>query len=337
MSLLNINEGGINSVPARYIPKITIVYVLICAGLFAQINRAPNPNSWEVLEMCGGTSANAVWSGHWWGLLVNNFIHIELWHILFNLYWLTMLGKKIEYEQGPWFFLFLTLTAGLVSSCVQLAWYGSMGIGFSGIGYALFGYLLIRDRYDERYTGFLPRSTKALFIVWFFFCISTTTFKLWEVANGGHAGGLLWGMLMGYMPRINKYVRVPVAAAAFAICMIPGFWAPWQLSWLETRAYQLDMSGQKDKASEAYDAVLKKDPLNLFASNNKKIIVSEKINKLNDKANDALSNHQFEKSLVYYDSILQLDSNSVIAISQKAAVENYLNAKKHGDSILHQY
>lgn len=77
--------------------------------------------------------------------------------------------------------------------------------------------------------------------------------------------------------------------------------------------------------------------MNLFASNNKKIIVSEKINKLNDKANDALSNHQFEKSLVYYDSILQLDSNSVIAISQKAAVENYLNAKKHGDSILHQY
>src|ERR1700744_6377328 len=102
--------------PAGYIPKITILYVIICIVLFGLINRMANLNSWEALEMCGGTSSIDIWNGHLWGLLPNDFIHVAIWHILFNMYWLVIFGKKIEYEQGPWFFLFLTVTSGIVSS-----------------------------------------------------------------------------------------------------------------------------------------------------------------------------------------------------------------------------
>ena len=175
---------------------VTWLACLVCIGIFIGITTSDDADVWATLAKFGSVPALSIWEGHYWALITSNFVHLELWHIAFNVYWLWVFGNRIERVIGSLRFLSFVLVAGFVSSAYQLVVTDSTGIGASGIGYALFGFMwATRHRYPL-FLEVLDGKTIQLFMIWLVGCIVATYLNLWQVANTAHVAGLLFGGLV---------------------------------------------------------------------------------------------------------------------------------------------
>jgi GlpG protein len=131
--------------------------------------------------------------GEVWRLFTPIFLHFGLLHLLFNIIWLRDLGGFMQHRFGTGYLLVFLLTVAAVSNLVQLAWSGPQFGGLSGVNYGLLGFLWMRGRFDRGGTWQLNPQIVQWMIAWFVLC-----FFMDGVANGAHAGGLLFGMISGF-------------------------------------------------------------------------------------------------------------------------------------------
>ena len=89
-------------------PIMTLLTCAVCVIVFLGINAEPNPNSWEALSKWGVYPEPRLRGGAYWGFISSAFVHIELWHLAFNLYWLYVLGSRLERAigSGLWLAIF---------------------------------------------------------------------------------------------------------------------------------------------------------------------------------------------------------------------------------------
>ncbi len=254
-----------------YKPWICIFISLVCVILCLGYNFDSSENSWEKYRRWGAPDPYDIWNGELWGLFTANFLHLELWHIASNLYWLGVLGKKVEFESKGPFFILLILSSGIISSLYQLALSGETGIGLSGIVYALFGFILVKSYLDVSYKNFLGRGLVSLFILWLFFCIYLTYKNILQIGNAAHFAGLFWGMVLAYTSsKSNNLARLKIPVFLFALSFSTLYWARWSVGYLSHEAFQLHAEGKLDEASKKYRSILRKDPKNEFALENLK-------------------------------------------------------------------
>ncbi len=184
----------------------------------------------------GFVSDQQLYSGRWWGLVSNAFVHFEPFHILFNMYWLWFFGRAFERTLGPLRLILFVLITAFVTSGIQLP-FGS-GIGFSGVGYALFGFgWATRTRYPEMARIATPK-TVQLFVIWAVICIVATQFKLMNIANGAHVSGAIVGYLIG-LAVSRGWIQVAALAGIFflsAAAVVPIYYNPWSEEWLANQA-----------------------------------------------------------------------------------------------------
>lgn len=290
-----------------YKPICTIVLSLICIGLFIGINLEGNLESWDVYRKWGSPSATDIFNGYYWGLLTSNFLHTEIWHIAFNLYWFWFFGKKVEFETNRIQYLSLIVTAALVSSLAQLGFSGSTGIGFSGIGYALFGFLFIKSSTSDDYYDFLDKRTINLFFGWLVLCVILTKIEVWNVGNAAHICGLVWGIVIAYSSRLSKAMKWVVRSVLFCLIGTTFLWNPFATSWLSHKAYNLHNDQKIDEAIVVYKKILKRDSDSEFAKKN--LAQLEKAN-LQQRAYQYHSESEFDKAREIYKELLKLDANN---------------------------
>jgi GlpG protein len=159
-----------------------------------------------------------------WRLLTSILPHVDVFHLLFNLYWLWVFGTRIESEWGhaATFGLFAVLAAG--SGAAEYIFF-SGGVGLSGVGYGLFGLLWVAGRRGGRFADAVDSNTAMLFVGWFFFCIVTTATDLMPVANVAHGVGALLGGLIGLAVSTRGARRTVfglVAAASVLLMLAAG-------------------------------------------------------------------------------------------------------------------
>jgi GlpG protein len=137
------------------------------------------------------------WPGQPWRLLSSALPHIDIFHLLFNLYWLWVFGSVVEatFGQLTTLALYCFLAAG--SAAAEFAVFRG-GVGLSGVGYGLFGLLWVMSSRDERFYGVIDPQTSMLFVAWFFLCIILTVSGVWRVANVAHGIGAALGVLLGF-------------------------------------------------------------------------------------------------------------------------------------------
>jgi membrane associated rhomboid family serine protease len=138
------------------------------------------------------------WSGQIWRPFTCCLMHGDIFHLLFNLYWLWIFGTAIEEVLYSARMFVIVLFLALGSSLAQYAFSGS-GIGLSGVGYGLFGLLWILHRRDRRFYDKLDDSTVKLFIAWFFLCVVLTVANIWNIGNVAHGSGAVLGALLGFV------------------------------------------------------------------------------------------------------------------------------------------
>jgi GlpG protein len=152
--------------------------------------------------------------GQIWRLVTPIFIHMDFFHVAFNMYWLWIFGSMIESRRGSLRFLALVLVSAVASNLAQYAYRGPEMIffgheatggpffgGMSGVGYALFGFCWLRTILVRTEAPFVDGRIAFLFLVWFFICVFG---DVGPVANVAHAVGLLVGAVAGAAPKLLR-------------------------------------------------------------------------------------------------------------------------------------
>ncbi len=150
---------------------------------------------------------SALWKGQPWRIITPIFLHFNLLHILFNMWWLKDLGTAIERVFSPTYLVVFVLVTAAVSHLAQYYFIGP-GIfgGMSGVVYGLFGFIWVRGRLDPSFPYRMPQGLVIFMLIWF-----ALGFTGWvgPIANGVHGGGLVvgagWGLLSsGYLKQMFR-------------------------------------------------------------------------------------------------------------------------------------
>lgn len=141
-------------------------------------------------------------AGEVWRLVTPIFLHFSIWHILFNVWAVTVEGTMIESCRGTFRLAVLVLVAAVLSNLGQHFYYtlqadpGRFHLfgGLSGVVYALFGYLWMKGQYEPEQGMILHPNTITTMLLWLVLCMTNL---LGPIANAAHVVGLLVGVAFG--------------------------------------------------------------------------------------------------------------------------------------------
>lgn len=243
---------------------VTWGFFFACIGIFVAINLQENKYTWDVLAHFGYFPPHMIWEGTWWGTVSSTFVHINLIHAFFNLYWLWILGRLMEGEIGSWRFLIFYLGAAIVSSTAQLAVSDVTGHGASGAVYAIFGFMWRTRMVYPKFQSIMVPQTIKTFFVWLVVCFVLTAADIMKIANGAHVAGLFYGAMVaeGFVIRRPRMPYAMGAIALAAVSLVPLWWAPWSNTWQDVRAHEALRAGRKEEAVQRLSIIIQRDPEN---------------------------------------------------------------------------
>lgn len=149
-------------------------------------------------------SSDTLWEA--WRWLTPSLLHFSLLHLLFNLLWWWYLGGRIELVLGIQKIIWLFIGSSVVANTAQFVWTGPMFGGLSGVVYGLMGYLWILNHYRPIKSLELPQVYVGFMLIWL--AVGFTDIFGLHMANGAHLGGLMFGMLMGFIDGHKKQLDV---------------------------------------------------------------------------------------------------------------------------------
>ena len=294
----------------NHLPLLTIFFSIVCIVLFIGINLEEDLNNWESYYKWGAPTIIQLFDGAYWGLITSNFVHTDMLHIGFNLYWLWILGKKVELEEGKAPFLFILLSAALISSLAQLAFSDSTGVGLSGIVYALVGFIYLRAKKTTAYKNFLAPTTINIFIFWLILCFILTRTGSWEIGNAAHIGGLLWGLILGSIPTQESLKKWAIGLGYITILVFLILYNPLSTALLAYKAYKYHDAQDIENAIQTYQQILKIDPDSEMAKLNLRQL---QIYRMEGQAIEHQANGEYEQARKIYNEILKLDHQNELA------------------------
>jgi GlpG protein len=228
-------------------PKITltITLILICSIIHIGYTLDTSPDSFEKDEHWGYYSAESLWDGAYWGYLTSAFIHYDQLHIIFNMYWLFILGDALEKRIGGIRMGLMVIAAAIVTSGFEFLVTEDTGLGFSGVLYCFFGFMwMTKSKYRSFEYVLTPHVIQVLG-GWLFVCIILTQLEILNVGNAAHFSGAAFGIALGKAAMSQKYQSVWLTATTcmLAIAIVPLFWLPWSIDWL---CYKADVAYEKE-------------------------------------------------------------------------------------------
>jgi rhomboid protease GluP len=197
--LMSDNTDSIAPPDKPPIPWLTLGWVAICSIIFVGLLLNPQDGTTESLSQWGYLPGSRIWGGGVWGLITSTFVHLEIWHFGFNVYWLWQLGRRLEDALGWWRYLSFFLLAALLSSAAQLLVSGTTGIGMSGVIYAMFGFMWIARHRFTFFKEILDDRTIAMLLIWLVGGIILTALEVMNIGNAAHITGCLFGVAVAYL------------------------------------------------------------------------------------------------------------------------------------------
>ncbi len=179
-------------------PRLTWVLLAVNVLVWLAMTAWGGSERLEVLIAFGAKFNPLIVEGQVWRLLTSIFLHIGLMHLLFNSYALFRLGMDVERVFGAGRFLILYLLSGVSGSLLSFAFNPQLSAGASGAIFGLIGALgahLFRHR--EAFGRLGQRRLwdvigVALYNLVFGFITP-------GIDNLGHLGGLLSGVVLGWL------------------------------------------------------------------------------------------------------------------------------------------
>lgn len=203
--------------------KMTRILMAINVIVFILMTVTGGSENIDNLLRFNAMSKIHVYQGEWWRIFCPIFIHIGIFHLLMNMYFLNTIGDVFEGLYGSWNFLIIYLLCGIMGNLFTYAFgeVSSVSAGASTALYGLFGLALgimfnYRDNEILRQFGSSFIGIVAINIIY--------SFMVPGIGVTGHIGGLLGGFILaGFFPVINMELptttRIMTAIAFVAIAI----------------------------------------------------------------------------------------------------------------------
>ena len=153
-------------------------------------------NSHDLLNW-GANNGPSITRGEWWRLITSIFLHSGIIHLVSNMIALLFVGGMLESKLGTTRITICYMIAGICSSLTSLQWHGAqVGVGASGAIFGLYGIfltLMLTRVYSRDFSKIF------LFIMVAFIGVNLLIGLNPGFDNAAHIGGLLSGVLMGFV------------------------------------------------------------------------------------------------------------------------------------------
>src|SRR5512133_3818046 len=152
--------------------------------------------SGESLIYWGGNFRPVVFSGQWWRLLTNCFLHIGIIHLLMNMYALMYIGVLLEPIIGSKRFGFAYLVSGILASVTSFCWHeNTISAGASGAIFGMYGVFaaLLTTNLIDRNVRKAQLTSIGIFIFY-----NLAYGMKGGIDNAAHIGGLVSGIVTGF-------------------------------------------------------------------------------------------------------------------------------------------
>jgi membrane associated rhomboid family serine protease len=207
--------------------RVSLAIIVLCVVAFVlqQVSVDVERSLWLVgLQQDPGVGAGieGVATGQWWRLLTTALLHGSIFHLLFNMYALWLLGPSLEAAFGRVRFLTLYVLSALGGSAASYAFNDGVtpSVGASGAIFGLFaGYLVVSRK--------LRMDASAL---WGLLAINLVLgFVIdgidWRAHLGGLAAGAAVAAAFAYAPRARRTpVHVAAGVAVAVVCVVLVGW-----------------------------------------------------------------------------------------------------------------
>lgn len=197
---------------------VTILVTGLCIALFVLVTLHPlGLDSLHAALLAGAYYKPFILAGEWWRMVVYGLLHIQLWHLLMNLYSFFNLGPVMERQLGRVRYLIVLFGSMLGGSMLIFAQSGnSITVGLSAGLYGLmagFFVLVIKSGGLS-----IPQYRNMMLQM---LAVNAAINLLPNISVWGHAGGFVTGaFLTEILVRDNNKSLRQNCAAAFAILLV---------------------------------------------------------------------------------------------------------------------
>ncbi len=213
--------------PEKALPKESVVRVAPVSVVIMALNvgiwlvqgdysMLPEP---EALVAHGALWRPLVWQGEVWRLFTAMFLHIGPIHLFWNVYAGFGWCGAVERQVGSGRFVLAYVLTGLAGSAASLLGHDVVGAGASGALFGVLG-LAIFSLYHRlgNLRAFFsdPGSRSILINIGIWFLIGATVLRM---DNYAHGGGLVAGLLFGWLYFKASAWSPPARAAAWGLSM----------------------------------------------------------------------------------------------------------------------
>ncbi|HEU5397127.1 MAG TPA: rhomboid family intramembrane serine protease [Verrucomicrobiae bacterium] len=205
----------------------TVVILIVNALVFvAQMVGWHLPDGAMFEDVYFALSLEGLKNGYLWQLLTFQFMHVNIWHLLFNSLAIFFFGRPVEQALGSGRFLALYFLSGTVGGLVQMlfalipAFDGAVVGASAGASGLIAAFALLN--WHERFTllfYFIPITMKGRTLLWASLALALVGLVTPRngIANGAHLGGILAGVLFtGWILRRERFAVYPDAPREFA-------------------------------------------------------------------------------------------------------------------------
>jgi rhomboid protease GluP len=191
----------------RIRPTVTYSLIAVTAVFYVlqQISISTTGN--DALFEVGGKINQYIYLGQFWRLITPVLLHADIFHILFNMYALFIIGREVELAYGHGRFLLLYLMGGFAGNVFSFIFTPGDSLGSST---AIFGLVAAeavffyqnRRLFGSRTRGILL-NLGVIVVINLFLGITPGS----NIDNFGHLGGLLGGALFSWLGGPNWKVE----------------------------------------------------------------------------------------------------------------------------------
>ena len=166
------------------------VYTSVAGGNFLNTSD-------DMILLYGQVNGLVIYNGWYWQLLTSMFVHASITHLVGNMLFLLIFGLRGEEMFSLPEYLLIYFLGGLTGNLLSLAFLplNVPSAGASGAIFAMFGACTI---YARRAVG--QSIIGALIYAFFLLLLSSGP----NVNDSAHIGGLLAGLLIGYVLAIKR-------------------------------------------------------------------------------------------------------------------------------------
>lgn len=300
----------IESAENKYFPWFTTLFsvLLIVIYIILAFLSKSLTIDFKFLEWFGAPYAPKIYLGHVYGVVTNNLIHINIYHLLVNLIGLWLFGAFIERRIGWFKMAILGLICSIFGSMLQLTFSNDAGLGIASAIFGFYTYILIASFRDKRFKlRFIYIFGIALFVLLIMMIINNSFFGE-KIAIEAKIGGIIWALLMAIFQKEGDihWKRLLILFVPFALLSCTLIYAPWSSEWQCARGIYFHKQHDILRAEQYYKKAIQLDSENKLAKDNYTLV---KIDELSELAYNAHLQGDYTEARRFYFKILALKKN----------------------------